>query len=90
MHATIFETAAKDDRVLLSADTDFGTLLARRSKTKPSVILFRGATPRRPADQAALLLANLPAITTDLAGGAIVVFEPTRIRIRPLPISVTS
>lgn len=51
----------------------------------PSVILFRGAA-RRPATQAAVLLSNLASVESALADGAIVVIEPTRIRIRALPI----
>jgi predicted nuclease of predicted toxin-antitoxin system len=82
----IFARAVDEDRAIISADTDFGTLLALRSETRPSVILFRGATPRRPDDQVVLLLANLAGIADDLNRGAVVAIEPTRVRIRRLPI----
>ncbi len=83
----IFARAAPEDRVIVSADSDFGTLLALRKEMKPSLILFRTGSRNRPAEQLALLLANLPDIEQALLTGSVVTFKGNLVRIRSSPIS---
>jgi len=85
---TVIDAARTDGRVLVSADTDFGTLLARSHARAPSFLLMRRASGRRAADQAALILDNLDAVRADLETGAVVVLGENRIRIRRLPIGL--
>ena len=82
----IFELAKKENRIIISADTDFGTILALRKHSSPSVVIFRCVQNRKPSKQAALFLTLLPRISDDLEKGSIVIIEDTRIRIRSLPI----
>lgn len=83
---TIFYRTAEEDRVLVSVDTDFGTILAMREASKPSVILFRRDSPHRPEAQGEALPANLPTIVDLLNHGSIVVFDEGRLRSRVLPL----
>jgi predicted nuclease of predicted toxin-antitoxin system len=82
----IFSLAETENRILISSDTDFGTILALWRKNKPSIILFRRGLDHRPEKQVALLLSNLSVIQDPLEQGAVVVFEQTRLRIHTLPI----
>ena len=82
----VLQRARDEQRVLISADTDFGALLARQHLEQPSVLLLRRAMPRRAADQAQLILANLPAVEVDLVAGGVVIVSDQRLRVRRLPL----
>jgi predicted nuclease of predicted toxin-antitoxin system len=81
----VLEYAQSEDRVLVSADTDFGALLAQSRADKPSIILIRRLAGRRAAEQSAVIQANLPQVAEDLTVGAVVVFGDEWVRIRRLP-----
>ncbi len=82
----ILDFAIAQERVVISHDTDFGTLLAFRNLRRPSFILVRSSDPLTPDEHAELILSNLDAISTDLVTGAIVVFSRGRLRVRQLPV----
>ena len=81
----ILDRAGTEDRVLVSADSDFAMLLAVRRLGKPSFILFREAEPIRPEDYSTRILTNLSLIGNDLDAGCVVTFRRGRTRVRALP-----
>ena len=83
----IFERAAAEDRIIVSANTDFGALLAETGWPGPSVVLFRRISGNRLFEfelLSTVLLHNT--IREALERGSIVVIEPKKVRIRALPI----
>lgn len=81
----VLELARSEGRVLVSADTDFGEILASSGALLPSLVLLRQGN-RSPLHRAATLLANLDEVADDLAAGAVVVLTDDRIRVRRLPL----
>jgi predicted nuclease of predicted toxin-antitoxin system len=83
---TIMELAVADSRTIISADTDFGALLAHARATEPSVILVREMVELRPPDLVNVILANLEVLEQHLQTGAITAFTTAGIRVRALPL----
>lgn len=82
--AEVMAAAVAEDRVLVSADTDFGELLASGGASLPSLILLRRRHDA--AGQAASILGALPDVEVSLMEGAVVVITADRVRVRDLPI----
>lgn len=78
--------AAKEERLIRSADTDFGALLALRSHSFPSFVLLRRQRDKASERTASLLISLLPKGTPELESGSITVVTDDRVRIRPLPV----
>lgn len=83
----IADFAAADNRIVVSADTDFGAILAKRQAAKPSFVLLRRTQHLSPEVIAGLLVANLPAFEADLDDGAILVITDAVVRVRQLPVT---
>jgi predicted nuclease of predicted toxin-antitoxin system len=80
----VMAAAIESNRVVISADTDFGELLAKGGRSNPSVILLRRR--HNPSGQVGAILAAMPDIEESLTAGAVVVITEDRVRIRSLPI----
>ncbi len=81
--ASVLALAVESGRVVVSADSDFGTLLARTHAMAPSFLLVRRLVGRRVSELAAIIIDNLPAVEDDLDAGAVVVLGDTSLRLTP-------
>ena len=71
--------------MILSADSDFATLLAVTGRSEPSLILLRSADRLTPDQQADVVVANLEVVAADLQSGAVLTIGRGHLRVRPLP-----
>lgn len=83
----ILEHAQGNGQVIVSADTDFTTMLALRGLPSPSLVLLRSADHLSPDQQAELLVANLASVTEELKSGAVVTIARGHLRVRTLPMT---
>lgn len=81
----VMRLALHEDRVLVTTDTDFGTILALTGAAGPNVLLLRGVGDSA-AERVAAILDVLPRVEYELSLGAVVVIEEGRYRVRYLPI----
>ena len=81
----VMALALLEDRVLVTTDTDFGTILALTGAAGPNVLLLRGVGDSVD-ERVAAILDVLPRVEYELSQGAVVVIEEDRYRIRYLPI----
>lgn len=91
MHAAsdeaILARAREEDRVVVSADSDFGSILAAQEVERPSFILFRDPNLLSASDYVETLLPTLPLLEPELKSGCVAVFRRGRLRVRRLPFS---
>jgi predicted nuclease of predicted toxin-antitoxin system len=72
--------------VIVTADSDFASMLALSGAGQPSVVQLRGVAELGPAVHLQLLVDNLEAVAEDLEHGAVVSLSPVRLAVRRLPI----
>lgn len=82
----ILNRASKAGDVIVTADADFGTLLALGGYARPSVVLLRSSDHLTPDDQADLVLNSLEHVSDALEHGAVATVTPGRVRLRSLPV----
>jgi predicted nuclease of predicted toxin-antitoxin system len=81
----ILKHAVSTSCAIISADSDFATMLALAGLRGPSLVLLRSADHLTSDEQTELLLANLPALLEYLESGCVVSISTRHLRVRPLP-----
>ncbi len=77
--------AAASGEIIITHDTDFGTILALTGSARPSVVLFRWqALTTQSIFQ--FLSEYLPEFADDLSTGALIVVDEQKVRVRTLPL----
>lgn len=82
----VMAAALVQQRVLVTMDGDFASMLASTRGEQPSVLFLRSQTHVRPLDQEPLLTAAILQHSAALLEGAVVVITSSGARVRKLPL----
>lgn len=89
MHAAkdeeILARALKEDRIVVSADSDFATLLALQEASSPSLISFEAPTLLLAQNYVEILLSAFATLDPELISGCVAAFRKHRLRVHKLP-----
>ncbi len=77
-------TASREDRIVITNDLDFGTLLAVTRAVSPSVVQLR-CQDLRPSALATMLIPILRRFEPQLLTGALLAVDEAKSRVRLLP-----
>ncbi|HNQ93179.1 MAG: DUF5615 family PIN-like protein [Anaerolineales bacterium] len=81
----IMNRAATEERIVITANLDFGTLLAQSKRDTPGVILFRGGNYSE-AEMRELVARVLETVKPDALKRSIAIVDKRRIRVTRLPL----
>ena len=79
----VVETSARDSRILITEDRDFGEMVIRQRVGVPGIVILQ-LDRLSPDGEAKLILDVITSHANKLSGNLLVI-EPSRVRIRPLP-----
>jgi predicted nuclease of predicted toxin-antitoxin system len=82
----LMQWAAGNDYIVLTADLDFGAILAATSRTKPSVVQVRGEL-LSPLVLSGAVVRALHQTRQELLDGALISVDAVHARLRILPLS---
>lgn len=83
----IMAYASKNEYVVITHDLDFGAILAATQGEKPSVVQIR-SDDVSPAAIGTQVIAALRQMATELEDGALLIVDPSRTRLRVLPLQL--
>jgi len=83
----IMAYARQNDYVVVTHDLDFGAILAATQGEKPSVVQIR-ADDVSPAAIGAHVILALKQMSMELDSGALLIVDPSRTRLRVLPLQL--